>query len=198
MGGKGTLFTNPPFHFLPTELLDTVKGRKLAYYGHTMRKQLRELPVERECKEQCQVHAGEEDHARPGWTTSRRGRDSPLKSQAEWQRTGINGESTSMVWPRTPDEQNPCERGCSIVPQSRYQSCGGSGEERPLSLSSSRPVSAPLLDSPSLDRRQRRAGLVGDLLELALAFNDWHIIHTHAASLLLLHSTHKQRNRGVA
>ena len=25
----------------------------------------------RQCKEQCQVHAGEEDHARPGWTTSR-------------------------------------------------------------------------------------------------------------------------------
>jgi len=45
------------------ELLDTVKARKLAYYGHTMRKQ-------------CQVHAGEEDHARPGLTTSRRGQDS--------------------------------------------------------------------------------------------------------------------------
>jgi len=30
------------------ELLDTVKARKLAYYGHTMRKQLqtRELPGE--------------------------------------------------------------------------------------------------------------------------------------------------------
>jgi len=24
------------------------------------------------CKEQCQVHTGEEDHARHGWTTSRR------------------------------------------------------------------------------------------------------------------------------
>ena len=33
--------------------------------------------------EQCQVHAGEEDHARPGWTTSRRGQDSPWKSQSE-------------------------------------------------------------------------------------------------------------------
>ena len=30
------------------ELLDTVKARKLAYYGHTMRKQLRELPGERD------------------------------------------------------------------------------------------------------------------------------------------------------
>jgi len=30
-----------------------------------------------------QVHAGEEDHARPGRTTSRRGQDSPWKSQPE-------------------------------------------------------------------------------------------------------------------
>ena len=45
-----------------TELLDTVKARKLAYYGHTMRKQ-----------GSCVEHAGEEDHARPGWTTSKRG-----------------------------------------------------------------------------------------------------------------------------
>jgi len=32
---------------------------------------------------QGQVHAGEEDHARPGWTTSRRGQDSSWKSQSE-------------------------------------------------------------------------------------------------------------------
>jgi len=43
------------------------------------------------------VHAGEEDHAQPGWTTSRRGQDSPWKSQLEWQRTEINGERTFMV-----------------------------------------------------------------------------------------------------
>jgi len=49
-------------------------------------------------KEQCQVHAGEEDHARPGWTTPRRGKDSPLKSQSERQRTETNGESASTVW----------------------------------------------------------------------------------------------------
>ena len=56
------------------------------------------------------MHAGEEGHARPGWTTSRRGQDSPWKSQSEWQRTEINGESTSMVWQtlgsRTAKEQN--------------------------------------------------------------------------------------------
>ena len=42
--------------------------------------------------------------------TSRRGQDSPWKSQSEWQRTGINGESTSAAWPtlgsRTAKEQN--------------------------------------------------------------------------------------------
>jgi len=36
------------------KLLDTVKARKLAYRGHTMRKKDK-------CKEQCQVHEGEED-----------------------------------------------------------------------------------------------------------------------------------------
>ena len=55
------------------------------------------------------MHEGKEGHARPGWTTSRCGQDSPWKSQSEWQRTGINGESTSMVWPtigsRTAKEQ---------------------------------------------------------------------------------------------
>jgi len=53
----------------------------------------------RYCKEQCQVHAGVEDHTRPGWTTSIREQDSPWKSQSEWQRTKINGEIRSMVWP---------------------------------------------------------------------------------------------------
>ena len=46
----------------------------------------------------CLHKQDEEDHARPGWTTSRRGQDSPWKSQSEWQRTGINGENASMVW----------------------------------------------------------------------------------------------------
>jgi len=56
------------------------------------------------------VHAGEEDYARPGWTTSKRGQDSPWKSQAVRQRTEINGENRSTVWPilgsRTSKEQN--------------------------------------------------------------------------------------------
>jgi len=54
------------------ELLDTVKASKLVYYGHTMRKQ-----------RSCLEHTGHEDHAQPGWTTSRRGQDSPWKRQSE-------------------------------------------------------------------------------------------------------------------
>ena len=34
-----------------------------------------------------------EDHTRPGWTTSRRGQDSPWKSQSELQRTEINANA---------------------------------------------------------------------------------------------------------
>jgi len=41
-----------------TELLDTVKARKLAYFGHTIRKQGNCLQKEI-MQEQCQVHTGE-------------------------------------------------------------------------------------------------------------------------------------------
>ena len=61
------------------ELLDCVKARKLAYNGHNMRKQGSCLD-----KEIMQgAMPGEEDHTRPGWTTSRRRQDSPWKSQSE-------------------------------------------------------------------------------------------------------------------
>jgi len=43
------------------ELLDTVKARKLACYGHSMKKQGNCLETET-MQEQSQVHAGEEDH----------------------------------------------------------------------------------------------------------------------------------------
>ena len=80
------------------ELLDTVKARKLAYYGHTIRKQ--GSCLEKEIVQGTMPRARRrEDHAQPRWTISRRGQDSAWKSQSEWQRTGINGESTSMVWP---------------------------------------------------------------------------------------------------
>ena len=63
------------------ELLDTIKARKLAYYGHNMRKQ-------GSCLEIMQgtipgARRREEGHTRPGWTTSRRGQDSQWKSQSE-------------------------------------------------------------------------------------------------------------------
>jgi len=67
------------------ELLDTVKARKLAYYGqfgHTMRKQGSCLEKEI-IKETMAGDAGEEDHARPGWSTSTRGQDCPWKSQSK-------------------------------------------------------------------------------------------------------------------
>ena len=66
------------------ELLDTVKARKLAYYGHNMMKQGSCLKKEiMQGTMHCQVHAGNEDHALPGWTTSRHGQDSPWNSQSE-------------------------------------------------------------------------------------------------------------------
>ena len=87
------------------KLLDPVKPRKLACHGHIIlfiinvtKGDWHHLHVVRKqgscwrkryCKEQCQVHAGEEDHAWPGWTTSRREQDSPWKSQSEWERTEI-------------------------------------------------------------------------------------------------------------
>jgi len=64
------------------ELLDTVKARKLAYYGHTMRQQ--GSCLEKEIVQgTVPVHAGKEHHARHGWTTSRRGQNFPWKRQSE-------------------------------------------------------------------------------------------------------------------
>ena len=61
-----------------SELLDTVKARKLAHYGHTMRKQGSCLE-KKIYKEQYQVHEGEEDHAQRGRTTSRRGQEESVR-----------------------------------------------------------------------------------------------------------------------
>ena len=64
------------------ELLDTIKARKLAYSGHSIRKQ--GSCLEKEIMQgTSQVHAGKEDHTRPGWTTSIHGQNSPRKSQSE-------------------------------------------------------------------------------------------------------------------
>ena len=60
-------------------------------------------------KEQCAVHAGEEDHASPGRTTSRRGQDSQWKSLSEWQdsdkwRKYVHGVANPRI--ETAKEQN--------------------------------------------------------------------------------------------
>jgi len=56
-----------------TELLDTVKTRKLAYYGHTNRKQ--GSCLKKEIMQGTMPGARRrEDHAQAGWTTSIRGR----------------------------------------------------------------------------------------------------------------------------
>ena len=89
-------------------MLDSVKARTLAYCGHTMKK--KEVALREMMQETMPRAAGEEDHARPWWTTSKGGQDSACKSQSERQRTEINGESMFMVWPtlgpRTAKDQN--------------------------------------------------------------------------------------------
>jgi len=70
------------------ELLDTVKAMKLAYYGHTMSKQGLEKEIMQGtmpgiCCLPVYIlvnKAAYKGNARPGWTTSRRGQDSPWKS----------------------------------------------------------------------------------------------------------------------
>ena len=54
-----------------------------------------------------QVHAGEEDHARPGWTTSIRGQHSPWKSQSAWQKTEIN-DVHGVDWGWLKNKTEPC------------------------------------------------------------------------------------------
>ena len=66
-------------------MFETVKAWKLAYYGHTARKQGSRL--EKEIMQGTMPGARRRGrprrHARPGWTTSRRRQDSPWKSQSE-------------------------------------------------------------------------------------------------------------------
>ena len=68
-----------------------------------------------------------------GWATYRRGQDFPWKIQSEWQRTEINVESTSMVWPtpglRTAKELNRTDTWLWL--SSRVVSVLDSGAEGP-------------------------------------------------------------------
>ena len=84
------------------KLLDTVKAKKLAYYGHTTRKQIMQGTV---------PGARRRGRPRTAWMDNiKTWTGLPEKSRSEWQRTEINGESTSMVWPtlgsRTAKELN--------------------------------------------------------------------------------------------
>jgi len=64
------------------ELLDTVKARKLAYYGHIMRKQ--GSCFEKGIMQVTMPGARRRGRPRrPIWTTSVRGQDYPWKSQSE-------------------------------------------------------------------------------------------------------------------
>ena len=69
------------------------------------------------------MHEGEEGHARPGWTTSRRGQDSLWKSQSEWQRTGINGEKV-RPWCSQPSDRGRLKNRTELL------TGGRGGEER--------------------------------------------------------------------
>ena len=62
------------------ELLDTVKASKLAYYGHTMRKQ--GSCLEKEIMQGTVLGARRRRRPRTAWMDSRRGQDSPWKSQS--------------------------------------------------------------------------------------------------------------------
>ena len=93
------------------ELLDTVKARKLAYYGHTMRKQ--GSCLEKEIMQETMPGAHRRGRPRTAlmdniktWT----GLPVAESVRMTEERTEINGESTSMVWPtlglRTAEERN--------------------------------------------------------------------------------------------
>ena len=88
-------------------MLDAVKARKLAYYGHTMRKQRRCL--EKEMMQETMPGARRRGRPRTAWMDNIKTRTG-LYVEESVRMTEINGKGTSMVWPtfgsRTTDEQN--------------------------------------------------------------------------------------------
>ena len=77
------------------ELLDTVKARKLAYNGHTTRKQGNCL--EKEIMQGTMPGARRRGRPRTAWMDNIRTRTG-LPVEESIRMTEINGESTSMVW----------------------------------------------------------------------------------------------------
>jgi len=88
---------------------DTVKARKLAYYGHIMRKQGSFL--EKEIMQGTMPGARRRGRPRTAWMDNIKSWTGlSVEESVRMTRTGTNGESTSMVWPtlgsRTAKEQN--------------------------------------------------------------------------------------------
>jgi len=97
------------------ELLDTVKARKLAYYGHTMRKQGNCL--EKEIMQGTMPGVRRRGRPCTAWIDNVKSwAGLTVEESIRRQRIEINGESTSMVWPtlgsRTAKEQNNSAQCC--------------------------------------------------------------------------------------
>ena len=109
------------------ELLDTVKARKLAYYGHTMRKQ--RSCLEKEIMQGTLSGARRRGRPRTAWMDNIK-TWTGLCVEESIIMTEINGESTSMVWPtlgsRTAKEQNrkgQHQLSCSRCDYTRMRGC---------------------------------------------------------------------------
>jgi len=89
------------------------RGRKLAYYGHTMRK--RGSCLEKEIMQGTMPGACRWGRPRTAWMDNINAWTELPAEESEWQRSEINGESMSMVWPtvgsRMAKEQNRTHRG---------------------------------------------------------------------------------------
>jgi len=83
------------------KLLDTVKASKLAYYGHTTRKQ--GSCLEKEIMQRTMPGTCRRGRLRTAWMDNvNTWTGLPVEESirlSEWERTEINGESISMVWP---------------------------------------------------------------------------------------------------
>ena len=80
------------------ELLDTVKARKLAYYGHTMRKQ--GSCLEKEIMQGTMPGARWRGRPRTAWIDNiKTSIGISMEESIRMTKDRVNGESTSMVWP---------------------------------------------------------------------------------------------------
>ena len=98
------------------ELFDTVKARKLAYYGHTMMKQ--GSCLEKEIMQGTMPGARRRGRPRMAWMDNiKMWTGLSVEESVRMTEDRINGESTSMVWPtlgsRTAKERNRTEQNIS-------------------------------------------------------------------------------------